>query len=138
MLHSLPLCTERRHNFLSQRTFPSFGFSDPNKNSATDTNISSVKAFRNLVSGDDDKLSDAYKRFHKMVEQEQGAVRNATLVAVGQLQKETTAIQVGMRESLAITERIDLNAETLMASTERLQTYLERTIILRLCPSSGI
>ncbi|KAL8773445.1 MAG: hypothetical protein Q9209_001548 [Squamulea sp. 1 TL-2023] len=41
-----------------------------------------VKAFRNLGSGEDDELINAYAYFHKMVEQEGGAVRNATLAGV--------------------------------------------------------
>jgi hypothetical protein len=113
-------------------------FSDSNKHSATDINVSSVKAFRNLVSGEDDELSAAYAHFHRMVEQEQGAVRNATLAAVGQLQKESTAIQAVVREGLAITGRTDLNTKTLMASAERWHKYLESMIVLRFYPLFGI
>ena len=97
-----------------------------------------VKAFRNLVSGEDDDLSTAYAHFHKMVEQEQGAVRNATLAAVGQLQKEFTAIHAVVREGLAVTERTDLNTKIRMASTERLDRYLESMVILRLYPLFSI
>ena len=45
-----------------------------------------MKAFRNLLAGEDSELQAAYEHFHKMVEQEQDAVRNATLVGVGSLQ----------------------------------------------------
>jgi len=40
-----------------------------------------VKAFRNLVSKEDDELTKAYEHFHKMVEQERGVVINITLAA---------------------------------------------------------
>ncbi len=63
-----------------------------NKCSITDVDASLVKAFRNLVSGEDDELSTGYAHFHKMVDQEQGAVRNATLAAMGQLQKDSTTV----------------------------------------------
>ncbi|TGO07453.1 hypothetical protein BTUL_0275g00150 [Botrytis tulipae] len=84
-----------------------------------------VKAFRNLISGEDNELSAAYTHFHKMIEQEQGAVRNATLAAVGQLQKESTVIHAIVRENLAMTERTGLDAKTLVASTGHLQQILE-------------
>ena len=86
--------------YLFQRV--SFRCQEPS--SATDINVPSVKAFRNLVSGEDDELSTAYAHFHKMVEQEQGAVRNATLSTVGQIQ--------------AVTGRTDLNTKILMARIE--------------------
>ncbi len=95
--------------------------------------MSLAKAFRDL-SGEDDELSTAYAQFHKMVEQEQGAVRNATLAAVGQLQKESTAIHAVVREGLAITGRTDLNTKALMTSTEHLHRYLESMIVLQLYP----
>jgi hypothetical protein len=101
-------------------------------------NVSLVKAFRNLVSGEDDELSVAYARFHKMVEQEQGAVRNATLAAVRQLQNESTAIHAVVREGLAVTERTDLNTKTLVASTERLHRFLESMSIPQFSHLFGI
>ena len=92
----------------------------------------SVKAFRNLVSGEDDELAAAYAHFHKMVEQEHGAVRNATLAAVGQLRIESTAANADVRELLSITGRTDLNTKSLMASTEHLHRDLESMIGLLL------
>lgn len=89
-----------------------------------------VKAFRNLISGEDDELSAAYAHFHKMIEQEHGTVRNATLAAVGQLQKESNAIHATVRENLAMTERTGLDATTLVASTAHLQQILESMVIL--------
>jgi len=89
-----------------------------------------VKAFRNLISGEDDELSTAYAHFHKMVEQEHGAVRNATLAAVRQLQKESTAMHAIVRENLAMTERTGLDTKTLAASTDHLQQILESMTIL--------
>lgn len=84
-----------------------------------------VKAFRNLVSGEDDELTSAYAHFHKMVEQEQGAIRNATLAAVEQLKKETSAMHTDVKVGLATTKRTDGNTKTLMASTGRMHKYLE-------------
>jgi hypothetical protein len=105
-------------------------FSGLNKDSATDINVSSEKALRNLAPGEDDELSAAYEHFHKMVEQEEGAVRNTTLAAVGQLQKESTAIQASVQEGLVITGRTDLNTKTILDNTEILQRYLQSMIIL--------
>lgn len=84
-----------------------------------------MKAFRNLVSGEDDELTTAYAHFHKMVEQEQGAVRNATLAAVEQLRKETSAMRTDVRVDLATTKRMEGNTKNLLASTGRMQIYLE-------------
>ncbi|KAK3296336.1 uncharacterized protein B0H64DRAFT_374434 [Chaetomium fimeti] len=44
-----------------------------------------VKAFRNLVSGEDAELKSAYERFHKTAEREQGIVRYAILAGVEEL-----------------------------------------------------
>ena len=84
-----------------------------------------MKAFRNLVSGEDDELTTAYSHFHKMVEQEQGAIRNATLAAVEQLKTKTSAMHTDVRIGLATTKRTDGNTKTLMASTGRIHGYLE-------------
>ena len=111
---------------------------DSNRRSSIDINVFPVKAFRNLVSGEDDELSAAYAHFHKMVEQEQGAVRNATLAAVGQLQRESTATHAVMREGFVMTERTDLNTKILIASTERLTKSLESMIVLLFYPLFSI
>ena len=84
-----------------------------------------MKAFRNLVSGEDDELSTAYADFYKMVEQEQGAVRNVTLASVEQSRKETSTVQADVRTALATTKRTDGNTKTLMASTGRIHECLE-------------
>lgn len=96
--------------------------------------MSSVKAFKNLVSGEDDELSKAYEHFHKMIAQEEGAVRNATLAAVIQLQKGSTSVHTAMREGFAVTDRIDLNTKALLVGTEHVQTYLASMIIFQSCP----
>ncbi len=84
-----------------------------------------MKAFRNLVSGEDDELTTAYAHFHKMVEQEQGAVSNATLAAAEQLRKETSAMHTEVSVGLATAERTEGNTKTLMASTGRMHKCLE-------------
>jgi len=101
---------------LSQRTF-----SNSNQHSATDINVSLVKAFRNLVSGEDNGLSAAYGLFYKIVEEEQGAVRNATLAAVEQLQRGIHCYIYSCARRLAI----DLYTKTIIVSTERLQRCLD-------------
>ena len=88
-----------------------------------------MKAFRNLASGEDDELTTAYAHFHKMVEQEQGAIRNATLAAVEQLKKKTSAMHTDVKVGLATTTRTDGNTQTLMASTGRMHKYLESKTI---------
>ena len=87
------------------------------KCSATDINVLLVKPFRNLVSGKDDELTTAYAHFHKMVEQEQGVVRSATLAVVEQVEMKTSAVNADIRVVSATTKRTEGNTETLMAVT---------------------
>lgn len=47
-----------------------------------------MKAFRNLISGEDDELTTAYSHFHKMVDQEGRMLANVTLISVQQLTEE--------------------------------------------------
>jgi len=84
-----------------------------------------VKAFRNLVSEKDDELTAAYAQFHKMVEQEQDAVRNATLAAIEQVKKKTSSMRTDVSVVLATTKRTEANIKTLVASTGRMHIYLE-------------
>ncbi len=100
-------------------------YSKSSKRAATNVNVLLVKAFRNLVSGEDDELNAAYAYFHKMVEQEQGAVRNATLAAVEQLKKKNSAMHTDVGVVLATTKRTEGNTETLMASTGGIHKHLE-------------
>ena len=93
-----------------------------------------MKAFRSLGSGEDSELSAAYAHFHKMVAQEHGAVENAILAAVGQLQNESTAMYTDVRKASAITERTGLDTQTLLASTDLLQRCLDSMIVLLVCP----
>ena len=84
-----------------------------------------MKAFRNLVSGEDDELSIAYTHFHKMVEQEQGVVRNATLAAVEQLKEKTGAMHIDVNVGLATAKRTESNTTALVATTGRMHECLE-------------
>ena len=95
------------------------------KCSATDIKVPLVKAFRNLVSGEDDELTTAYAHFHKMVEQEQGVVRNATLAVVEQVETKTSAVNADVKEVSATTKRTEGNTETLMAVSGRIHGCLE-------------
>ena len=95
-----------------------------------------VKAFRTLVSGEDDELSAAYVHFHKMVDQEHGAVRNATLAVVGQLQKESTIIRTDVLENLALAGRTDVTVQSILANTEHLHKLLGSTMAL--CTTSTL
>ena len=114
-------CSQR----LSTPPFPlAFNFQS-SKKPVTDINGFVVKAFRNLVSGEDDELATAYSHFHKMVEQEQGAIRNASLAAVEQLKQETGALHTDVKVALATTNRTDGNTKALMASTGRIHNYVE-------------
>jgi tellurite resistance protein len=74
-----------------------------------------VKGFRNL-SGQDSELKDAYERFHKMVDQENGAVRNATLRGVEQLKKEAGATHADVKLALATADRTEQNTKTVLQS----------------------
>ena len=84
-----------------------------------------MKAFRNLVSGEDDELTTAYAHFHKMVEQEQGVVRNATLAVAEQVETKTSAVNAHIKVVSATTKRTEGNTETLMAVTGRIHGCLE-------------
>jgi len=84
-----------------------------------------VKAFRNLVSEKDDELIIVYAHFHKMIKQEQDAVRNATLIAIEQVKKKTNSMHTDVSVVLATTKCMKMNIETLMTSTERMHIYLE-------------
>jgi hypothetical protein len=84
-----------------------------------------VKAVQNLVTGEDDELSAAYAHFHKMVDQETGAVRNATLAGVEQLKKDGTATHADVKLGLVIANRNEQNTETIMITTSRMDENLE-------------
>ena len=81
--------------------------------------ISPVKAFRNLISGEDDELAAAYTHSHETVTQEDGAVRNATLVAVGNLQRESAAVCADVRANVVASERVDQSLKDLLTSTDQ-------------------
>lgn len=66
-----------------------------------------MKAFRNLISGEDDELTSAYSHFQQMVEQEQRMISNATLAGVMNIKKGT---------------------EQLLNSEERMYTLLENRV----------
>ncbi|PGH21367.1 hypothetical protein AJ80_03284 [Polytolypa hystricis UAMH7299] len=69
-----------------------------------------VKAFRNLVSGEDDELQVAYSHFHKMVEHEGRIIGNATLAAVEQLRTESSE---GNKAVLARAELVHRHLESM-------------------------
>ena len=96
-----------------------------------------VKAFRNLLSGEDDELSTAYAQFHKMVEQENGAIRNATLTAVEQLKKENSAVHTDIKTGLAALRITERNTEELINETGRMHTYLQSKSTLSSLLCSG-
>lgn len=60
-----------------------------------------VKALRSLVSGEDADLKAAYDRFHKMVEREEGVVRNTTLVGVTDVKSGMHSAQEDLKAVLA-------------------------------------
>ena len=86
-----------------------------------------MKAFRNLA-GEDSELETAYANFHKMVEQEQGAVRNATLASVEQIRSGTSIAQADMRTVIATSNRTEGNTEALIASTERIHENMNSKV----------
>lgn len=81
------------------------------------------------MSGEDDELKNAYLDFHKMVVQEQGAVRNATLVSVGQLTRQSDSVQADMSKVLSTVNQTTGKTEALTDSTGRIHRYLESTTI---------
>ncbi|KAL8949471.1 MAG: hypothetical protein Q9222_004419 [Ikaeria aurantiellina] len=65
-----------------------------------------VKAFKNLALGEDSELTTAYAHFHKMIEQEEGAVRNATLAGVEQVKQQNMAMHTDLQKGF-ITLKVD-------------------------------
>lgn len=94
----------------------------------TDTNDAPVKAFHNIGSGEDDEITAAYAYFHKSVEQEGGAVRNATLAGVEQVKLRAEDIHNDVRHGLAAMDINNENTRTLMRSTGRMDDYIKRKI----------
>ncbi|KAL8919594.1 MAG: hypothetical protein Q9172_004922 [Xanthocarpia lactea] len=86
-----------------------------------------VKAFRNLVSGEDDELTTAYAYFHKTVEQECGAVRNATLAGVEQIKVQAMDLHSDVRHGLAT---MDINNENTRALIKSWEAIVERENLL--------
>ncbi|KAH6618287.1 hypothetical protein B0J18DRAFT_275640 [Chaetomium sp. MPI-SDFR-AT-0129] len=84
-----------------------------------------VKAFRNLVSGEDAELKSAYERFHKTVEREQAVVRYAILSDVQELKIKTGSVHADVRTTLAVAERLDNNLGTVAAGVRHIQTHVE-------------
>lgn len=100
-------------------------YSKSSNHSATDMSVFLVKAFWNLVFEKHDELIVVYAHFYKMVEQEQDAVRNATLIVIEQVKKKTSSMHTDVSVVLATTKCTKTNIETLMTSTERMHIYLE-------------
>jgi hypothetical protein len=75
-----------------------------------------------LVSGEDDELTATIARFHKMVDQENLVVSNATLAKVG-------ATHVDVKESLATAGRTEHNTETIITSTRRMDQHIESMVV---------
>lgn len=71
-----------------------------------------------MVRGEDDELTTAIAQFHKMVDQENRAVSNATLAGVG-------ATHADVKVGLAIAGRTERNTETIITSTGRMDQYIE-------------
>lgn len=92
----------------------------------------SVKAFKNLA-GEDSELGTAYANFHKMVEQEQGVVWNATLASVEQLRSETSTAKADMGTVLATSKRTEGNTEALIASTKRIHDDMNSKVTFDIC-----
>lgn len=76
-----------------------------------------MKGFRNLASGEEDKLITAYANFRIMVEQEHGGVIKATLASVVQSRKEMSTVRADVRINLATTKRPEGNSKSLLDST---------------------
>jgi len=83
------------------------------------------KAFRNLISGEDNILTDAYARFHKMVEQEQGVVKNLTLAGVAKLNKNSSAVHTDIKLAVAAMKRTDGDTKAMRTSLGRIHRYIE-------------
>lgn len=76
-----------------------------------------MKGFRNLASGEENKLITAYANFCIMVEQEHGGVIKATLASVVQSRNEMSTVRADVRINLATTKRPEGNSKSLLDST---------------------
>jgi hypothetical protein len=90
-----------------------------------------------MLSGEDDELSAAYKRFRKMIDQEHSIVGNATLEVVDKAQTESAKIRTDVQENLALAGRTDLNIQSLLATTEHVRKVLDGTFCSTRTPSKS-
>ncbi len=74
-----------------------------------------MKAFKNLLHGEDDELSSAYDDFHRKVKLEADATLRSTLAYVGKID--------------ATTERLDRETKTSVANSGHVHEQLERKTI---------
>ncbi|KAL8853770.1 MAG: hypothetical protein Q9221_001413 [Calogaya cf. arnoldii] len=77
------------------------------------------------MSGEDNELTAAYAYFHKMVEQEGGAVRNATYAGVEQLKLRVVDIHSDVQYGLAALDINNEHTRTLIHNTERVDDSLK-------------
>ncbi|KAJ4286949.1 hypothetical protein N0V90_012829 [Kalmusia sp. IMI 367209] len=81
---------------------------------AADKHVVLVKAFRTL-GGEDSELKAAFEQFRKVVQREEGIVRNATLASIQDLKIEVGDVHGGVKENLALTEQIGHNTDAIVA-----------------------
>ncbi len=66
-----------------------------------------------------------------MVEQEAGAVRNATLASIEQLRTDSKAMHADVKVGLVTVERTDKNTESLITRAQVIQKRLESKFVTR-------
>lgn len=93
-----------------------------------DKHVALVKAFRALA-GEDSELKAAFEHLRKVVQREEGIVRNATLAGIQDLKIEVGDVHGGVKENLALTEQIGHNTDVIVARSGEIRQYLESEVV---------
>lgn len=86
-----------------------------------------MKAFRTLVSGEDDELARAYDHFHKMVDAQQSMLLSRSSVSIEQIKGQNATLHAFVERDISINERVEANTISLVDQTRDVRAILEST-----------
>lgn len=90
-----------------------------------------------LIGREDEKLKVAYDRFHDLVRQEQGVVRNAILMGIEGLKTNSRTLQSDVKENLSLTRDLSEDTKSMQTDTAYARRAAEGKrafILLYNCP----
>lgn len=93
---------------------------------------------RALVYKEDKELKLAYDRFHKLVLQEHGVVRNAILTGIEGLKAESSLLQSNVKENLSLTRDISGDAKLMQKNTEYSRQAIEGKVLVSICSTTSL